>query len=127
MQLKLRGFCSKNKVPFFVLAEVNNDVMHWIGASPLPPKLDSNFYSASDQLMVSRQYRIVSAGWHCPICGTGGSEQFGEFWHCETCKEYHCMGMADRVLHGRCGKCKIDPGSLRIVDTFNVKGIGTNE
>jgi hypothetical protein len=127
MRLKLKGFCSQKRVPFFILAEAEGDVMRWIGASPLPPKMDNDFFSRVDQLTVAKDYRIISSGWQCPICRTSGTATFSEFWRCGSCNEYHCMGMSGGYLHGRCGKCKIDPAKLQVAETFGVKGIGAIE
>lgn len=126
MRIRIRGFCSKEQKPFFIVADVTGDLMRWIGASPLPPVVDRDFYAVGNYYP-NMSLRVEASEWHCPICNSTRNEKIGLFWLCHTCNEYHCVGTNRGLLHGRCGKCRVDPATLVKADIFGVIPVSAEE
>jgi hypothetical protein len=124
-RVTFQAHCSRTGEPFLVLADLDGDLLRWVGGRLLRdakgPIRDGTDGTAEVQ-PAPQSLRIDANGWKCPVCGSDHIGDHWYFWRCGECATFHCLGTtgAGRLL-GRCGSCFIDPDALTSVERFDVQ------
>lgn len=120
--ISFQAFCSKTRTCFVVIAEHANDIVTWIGAERSKSPVSSGNAGAMDPHTISGSFVMqVAPGWRCPICHTGTAEGGFQFWTCNRCHNYHCVGLANGKLLGSCGECVFSLQDLKLQERFPVQ------
>ena len=94
-----RAYCSREHIPFLVIAQSDGIYLRWISGSavagrPCTPDLQT----------------FPAQGFTCPIFGN--ANQVTPIWQCVKCKKLHCMGKTGEPHVGYCGQCIFDGQSV---------------
>jgi len=124
-QVTFQAHCSRTGEPFLVLAELDGDLLRWVGSRLLRDTKDllrDRADGTAEGQPAPQSLRIDASGWKCPVCGSDHIGKHWYFWRCDGCATFHCLGTTSSgKLLGQCGSCFIDPEALASVERFDVQ------